>query len=77
MQARPQAGDVEAGGSIAPRPFRLPSDSDGASAGHAADAVAELDRTEVWRHALEDAEVALVARVGLDDTNAAVRKGHS
>ena len=32
----------------------------------------ELDWTDVWHHALEDVEAALVARVGLDDTNAAV-----
>ena len=61
---------MRAGGSIAPRPILLASDRNGGV--NAAGAASELDWTDVWQHALEDAEAVLVARVGLDDTNAAV-----
>ena len=61
---------MRAGGSCAARTILLASGSRGDVA--AAGAALRLDWTDVWLYALEDAEAALVARVGLDDTNAAV-----
>ena len=48
------------------------------AAAAAQDTVAgELDWTDVWQHALADADAALIARLALDDNNAAVRPLHA
>ena len=72
-QARPQASDVLPDGNIAPRPVALPCDVSGAEHDvQDATAAEVLDWTDVWQHALADTDAALVARVALDDSNAAV-----
>ena len=74
LQARPQASDVQPDGSIAPCLVAWPMNMSAAGAAAHGTATQELDWTDVWRHTLADADAAVVARLALDDTNAAVRR---
>ena len=78
-QARPSSSDILSNGRLRPRPLWLPeTGTPPAPAGLAEggaqqlETTQKLDWTEVWLHALNDVEVVVVARMALDDANAAV-----